>query len=334
MNTFILFFTILSLNLFFFYKFDYISKFLNLCDTPDGKLKKHNKPVSLLGGLSILINLYFIILLMKFLGLDNFLFKDNFSFIMLFLATVFYLIGVVDDIKNLSPNLKLILVVLSITLMIFLFPELKLKLIKISFLDKFYYFNNFSTFFVILSFALLLNALNMFDGVNLQLILFSIFVFCFFILRDFISIFFLVLLIPMIFLAILNFKNKIFLGDGGVYILSAIIGCTFIYQYKNYENFLYGDEIFLILFLPAIDMLRLFILRIIDKKNPFKGDLRHLHHLINVYTKKNIITIIITLTLSILPSVLFTLNIKTFYVLFFSLLIYIFLIFYLRYKNR
>ena len=104
--------------------------------------------------------------------------------------------------------------------------------------------------------------MNMFDGINLQLILFTSFMFIIFILKGFISTFFLLLLIPMIFLAILNFQNKVFLGDGGSYLISAILGSTFIYQYNNFENYLFGDEVFLILIIPSIDMLRLFLLRI------------------------------------------------------------------------
>ena len=63
-----------------------------------------------------------------------------------------------------------------------------------------------------------------------------------------------------IFLGLLNYQNKVFLGDGGAYFISAIIGCTFIFQYKNFDNFFYGDEVFIILVIPAIDMLRLFII--------------------------------------------------------------------------
>ena len=32
--------------------------------------------------------------------------------------------------------------------------------------------------------------------------------------------------------------------------------------------------------LPGIDMLRLFIVRIIKKRNPFSGDSNHLHHIL------------------------------------------------------
>ena len=86
-------------------------------------------------------------------------------------------------------------------------------------------------------------------------------------------------------MAILNYKNKVFLGDGGAYLISVIIGCTFIYQYNSFDNFFFGDEVFVLLMIPSIDMLRLFILRIINKKHPFKGDLNHLHHVVNEYTK-------------------------------------------------
>ena len=72
---------------------------------------------------------------------------------------------------------------------------------------------------------------------------------------------------------IFNYKNKIFLGDSGAFILSGIIGFILIDQYQNEENFFSSDEIFVILMVPGIDMLRLFISRIYKKQNPFFGDL-------------------------------------------------------------
>ena len=40
--------------------------------------------------------------------------------------------------------------------------------------------------------------------------------------------------------------------------IGAIIGCAFIPQYQNFDNFLFGDEVFMLLLVPAMDMLRLF----------------------------------------------------------------------------
>ena len=321
---------IIIINLLIFLKFNELTILINFFDKPDGRLKRHNNSVSLIGGL---LNLYLIIISFKFLDLDYLNFKDNFSNIILILGSTFFLIGFFDDLKNLSPNLKLLLIIFTISTITFFFPELKLELIKITFLKNNYFFGNFSFFFIVLSFALLANALNMFDGINLQLIIYTLFVFLIFILKGFLPIFFILLSICLIFLGILNFKNKIFIGDGGCYLISSLIGCTFIYQYKNFDNFLFGDEIFIILLIPAIDMLRLFVVRILKKKHPFKGDLNHLHHLVNKFVKNKNITIMITIFLCVLPVLLMYLEFKTYLVLMINLIIYFSLILFLGYKK-
>ena len=40
------------------------------------------------------------------------------------------------------------------------------------------------------------------------------------------------------------------------------------------------EKIFLVLMLPGVDMFRLFLERILNKKNPFKPDRNHFHHLL------------------------------------------------------
>lgn len=331
MEIFFVFLLISFFNLIIFLKFEKISKKLIIFDKPDGNLKKHEVPVSLAGGLIILINLYLIIFSFKFFNLEDLMFNDNFIFAFIILSTSFYLIGLVDDLKNLSPNIKLFFLFVVISLTIYFSPEFRLDYIKISFLTKFYTFD-YSGLFLILSFVLLANAMNMFDGINLQLILFTFFMFIIFILKGFISTFFLLLLIPLTFLAILNFQNKVFLGDGGSYLISAILGSTFIYQYNNFENYLFGDEVFLILIIPSIDMLRLFFLRIIYKKNPFKGDLNHLHHLVNNFTQNTSLTVLITITLCIFPSIVLLMSVPSYIILILSLIFYFSFVTYLRIK--
>ena len=188
-------------------------------------------------------------------------------------------------------------------------------------------------FFTILSFLLLANAINMFDGINLQLILFCLFVFIIFILKGFLPIFFILFSICFIFLALLNFRNKVFIGDSGCYLITAILGLTFIYQYKNYDNFLFGDEVFLIVLIPALDMLRLFVSRIIEKKHPFKGDLNHLHHKVENYFKNKNIAVFTTICLCIFPSVLIFFELKTYNILIINLIVYFSLILFLKIKS-
>tara|TARA_B100001057_G_C22858671_1_gene953618 strand:- start:2495 stop:3496 length:1002 start_codon:yes stop_codon:yes gene_type:complete len=333
MEIFFLFLFISLFNLFLYLKFELISKNFIFFDQPDGKLKKHSRPISLIGGLIILINLYLITFFLKLIDIDNLIFKENYTYGVLLLSTFFYIIGLVDDLKNLTPNKKLFLIILSIIIVINFFPEINLKYIKISFFENIYYFK-YSSLFLVISFALLANAMNMFDGINLQLILYTLFVFILFILKGIFPIFFTLLLISLIFLSILNYKNKVFLGDGGAYLISSIFGCTFIYQYNELNNYFFGDEVFIILIIPAIDMLRLFVIRLLNKKHPFKGDLNHLHHIVYEFTKNRIITVFITINLCILPSFLLLLNFKTYFILTLSLMTYFGLIFYLRKKLK
>ena len=303
---------VLLFNFFIFFNFNKISKSLNFFDKPDGNLKKHKHPVSLLGGSLILVNIYLITFFFNLFDLNDQIFAGQFFYIFIILSTFFYIVGCIDDFTNLSPNLKLLLIAFSFLVTAYFFPEINLKLIKISFLDKNYYFNSFSTLFLLLSFSLLSNAMNMFDGINLQLILFTIFVFMIFVIKGFFSLFFTILLICLCFLGILNYKNKIFLGDSGSYLLSSIIGCTFIYQYNYFDNYLYGDEIFIILLIPSIDMLRLFVVRSLNKKNPFKGDLNHFHHIVNNYFRNKNLTVVFTILMCVMPSLLLIINIKTY----------------------
>ena len=174
--------------------------------------------------------------------------------------------------------------------------------------------------------------MNMFDGINLQLILFTIFVFMIFVIKGFFSLFFTMLLICLCFLGILNYKNKIFLGDSGSYLLSSIIGCTFIYQYNYFDNYLYGDEIFIILLIPSIDMLRLFVVRSLNKKNPFKGDLNHFHHIVNNYFRNKNLTVVFTILMCVMPSLLLIINVKTYYIFIISVIVYISIITYFKKK--
>ena len=103
----------LFFNLLILFNFDKITKFLKFFDNPDGKLKKHKNPISLLGGLIILLNFYLVIFTFKALNFDDLIFNGQFFYIVVVLNTLFYIIGVADDINNLSPKIKLLFITLS-----------------------------------------------------------------------------------------------------------------------------------------------------------------------------------------------------------------------------
>ena len=119
----------------------------------------------------------------------------------------------------------------------------------------------------------------MFDGINLQLGLYAILGLIYlFIYNQNFQYFF--LFIFFIYFLIWNFNGKIFMGDNGSLSLAFFFSYLFINNY-NLGNFESAEQIFIYMAIPGIDMLRLFIVRLANKKNPFKGDNNHLHHILN-----------------------------------------------------
>lgn len=327
--------SLLLINLIIYLNFNYISNFFNFFDRPDKQLKKHQKPVSLMGGSIVLVNLIIILILSKILDISDILIDENYLVLLLLLSIFFYLIGLFDDLKNLTPKVKLLSIIFFLSIIILLFPEIRIQQIKISFLNKIYFLNFFYSYiFIILCFSLLINAINMFDGINSQVLIFTLMVFLVFIYRGFMPLFFISLSICLFVLTILNLQNRVFLGDNGSYLISGIIGFMFIYQYKTFDKFIYGDQVFVILTIPSIDMLRLFITRVLDKKNPFKGDLNHLHHIVNNFVKNKNLTVVVTSSICFIPIFLLLIGFETYYSLLITILIYFFLLLICKVKFR
>jgi UDP-GlcNAc:undecaprenyl-phosphate GlcNAc-1-phosphate transferase len=93
---------------------------------------------------------------------------------------------------------------------------------------------------------------------------------------------------------VLNYQGKYFLGNSGSLFISSFIGLLTIYLYNfnlGTKNLFSVEKIILIFLIPGLDMLRLFILRLSNKKSPFLGDLDHFHHLLisNLHLHKAII---------------------------------------------
>ena len=97
MNILFLFVFIFFFNLIIYLKFSNISKNFIFFDKPDGNLKKHEHPVSLIGGLIVLVNFYLIIFFLKISNLNYNFFDDNFIYFIVTLSTCFYFIGLIDD---------------------------------------------------------------------------------------------------------------------------------------------------------------------------------------------------------------------------------------------
>ena len=301
------------LNLIFVFFIDQIKNFINIFDKADGVRKFQEKPVAPIGGVIILFNLL-ILLLIAFFDQNSLIFgkpffkisnefylRGYFSFFVS--AIVFFIIGLYDDKKNLKPITKVFLL-LFISLCIILIDEtLILKELIFFSVNHTIILNNFSYIFTILCILFLINAFNLYDGINLQSGINFIIIYVYLLSKGIFPLLILPFIIGNIFFLYLNFKNKIFFGDNGVYINSFIIGYFVIKSYNhNADTSLKCDEVLLLFLLPTLDALRLFIFRILNLKNPFVGDRNHIHHILlerlgNIYIVNFVLALLVIIPL-------------------------------------
>jgi UDP-GlcNAc:undecaprenyl-phosphate GlcNAc-1-phosphate transferase len=273
---------------FFFYfslfKLDELSDFLNIYDAPDKIRKFHKKKVSLLGGILFIFSIFLSIVyiyLFKDFNLELAKYLENYSkFFSLFISSVFvFILGVLDDKYNISANKKFLFLLAILFLTLSLDESLVLKDLRISFFDKNFYLNKFNVFITIFCFLLFINSFNMFDGIDLQSGFYFFQILILFIYFKFLVNLFLIFLIFNFLFIFLNFKKKIFLGNGGSLLLGYLISYFFIEAYQT-KSIIYADFIFLVMMIPGYDLLRLFLERALNKRHPFSPDRNHIHHLL------------------------------------------------------
>jgi|TARA_B100001964_G_scaffold238061_1_gene302773 UDP-GlcNAc:undecaprenyl-phosphate GlcNAc-1-phosphate transferase len=119
-------------------------------------------------------------------------------------------------------------------------------------------------------------------------------------------------------------KNKIFLGDNGSLLILLLISLIVIKAYnESYINSC--DEIFILMILPGIDMARLFIERISNKRNPFSADGNNFHHILLKKFKLNYVLLVNSI-LIITPLLALLAGINTLIIIFSFLFIYLFIL--------
>ena len=271
------------LNVFLFFFKNRISSIVSIVDKPDNKKKTHKYDAHVIGGTIIFLNLLLLFVIFIFTQqetvFDPKYFNSAKSIISFFFISFgIYMLGIYDDKFDLSPNIKLFATSFIFLIAIKIDPTLQIQKINFSFTDKVFYIDEFSSLFTLFCFLIFLNAFNMFDGINLQICTYAIFLFLIFVLNNFLIYISIIFIISLINYYALNIKGKNFLGDGGNYMLSYIVAYMFIKSY-NLDNLFSSDEIFLIMFIPGVDLLRCTIIRLFRGKHPFKGDREHLHFL-------------------------------------------------------
>ena len=270
----VLFFSILILILILNYLLIKKKLFLNFRGDKHQKFTSSgNIPLS--GGLILIFTSYY------YLDILNFI----------FVILIFFL-GFLADIKKFnSPKLRFIVQILIILIVVY-FSSITVPETKIIFLDQLLEYNIFRIIFSIFCILIVINGCNFIDGVNTSLIGYCLIVS--------LSLYYLDLngieiskivdfynLIPVLLsIFILNFFNKLYLGDGGSYFLGLLFALCLINTYQINNN-ISPYFVVCLLWYPAFENL----FSILRKKNlsrsPLDPDTNHLHQIIFLYLKKN-----------------------------------------------
>jgi UDP-GlcNAc:undecaprenyl-phosphate GlcNAc-1-phosphate transferase len=298
----IIFFTVTNICLLLFLvkniNFFYSKKIL--IDTPDNIRKTHKYPTPLIGGL--IVGIFFFLLTFYQITQS----KTTLDILLITLIPlVVFLIGLYDDIFFIDAYKKLGIIGVVILLTIYFEKFFLLQNIYFSSFNKIFSFNEYySLFFTTLCILLLINALNLADGINglaVGMVIIWLFFLSFFTQKEFF-----IILIPLIILLIFEFfyiiKGKFFLGDNGSLLLGTFISLITIHAHNfnlTNKNLISAEDIFILFMLPGFDMFRLFIFRIWNKKDPFSADKNHLHHLLNSkFNLKKTLTIYLSIIIT------------------------------------
>ena len=120
----------------------------------------------------------------------------------------------------------------------------------------------------------------------------------------------------------MNYKNKAFLGDSGSLLIAFIISYVFIKLY-NLGFIDHADKVVIYMIIPGLDLMRLFIIRILKKRNPLSPDKLHLHHiLISKFSQNKSLGII--LSLISLPIILNFFDISSLFTIVYSHIVFYF----------
>lgn len=266
------FFFLFIINSFIFFFFNPIVNILNCYDHPNKFRKIHKKKIAKVGGFLIILN---IIIFYAISSYSTIILKEDYFFI--FGCILFFLLGYFDDKHDFNAYLKFFFQIFFLLFLIFLNKNFSISSFYIAFLEKNILLGRLDIFFTIFCCLLFINAFNMLDGINLSAGIYTLSLLFFLYLHQN-NIIFIVLMSSVILFLIKNYRNKLFLGNNGSYLLGFII--SFFFIDLNRSKVIFIEEIFLVMIIPGLDMLRLYVQRICNKKNPFKADLKHLHHIL------------------------------------------------------
>ena len=240
----------------------------------------HEKPTYRIGGIT-----FFLLLILVFIYF--FFFKNIYLIEFISFCTLFFILGLIDDMKIIiAPKLRL-LSMLAILIPLIIFNNFYIEKTGLNFLNNLLEIDIFALFFVSLCFLFIINGANLIDGYNGLLSIHALIILT---VLFFINIFngnneisqflFYTIILLLIFLKF-NFPNaQMFLGDGGAYLVGSIIAISIIKTSiltPTVHPFFFCILLFYLFFEVFFSFLRK---TITAKSNPLFPDSNHLHMLL------------------------------------------------------
>lgn len=264
----------------------HLAKKKNLVDEP-GERRSHSVSTPSLGGIGIFAGTIFSIILWTPFNYFGSLQYILCAFIILFL------IGAKDDIDPISPSKKFLGQIFAAFILVF---KAEVKLTSLYGILGIYEIPEFlSIVLSIFTIIVIINAFNLIDGINGLSgsigTLISVTLGLWFFMIDEIAIAIVAFSLAGSTIAFLKYNitpAKIFMGDTGSLLLGmvcAILAILFIEKHNILVDSQYAFKAapsvaFGILILPLFDTLRVFVMRMAQRKSPFHPDRNHIHHLL------------------------------------------------------
>ena len=267
---------IITISNFVFKKFDILIDRTNISNHKS--FINGHKTTPLLGGF-----VFFLILV--------FFLPENYQYFTILIFFIF-LTGLLSDLDILhSPFFRIIFQIIVIVAYLFLFDNF-VSSIRVDFFDNLLNIFFIKLFFTSFCILVLINGTNFIDGVNTLVVGYFILVASNVLYLTEVNDLDLDILLvstcltSLVVIYIFNFFGKIYLGDGGAYLISFVIGVTLI-KFSN-DNYLVSPYyIVALLWYPAYENLFSIIRKKILKKTPSTPDNEHLHQLIYLYLDKS-----------------------------------------------
>lgn len=269
---------------------------LQFLDKPRG-IKKHKKPTPYLGGLSIYFAFVFSIIFFVFKKPE---FKEPKLLGIILGATIIMFLGLIDDLKNLSYQIKLLGQLVGAIILI-LFD------IKINFIENLFVSIPLTILWVI-GITNAFNTIDIMDGLagGIGIIVSFTFFLIGTILPNFsVCILSIILAGSLSGFLKFNFPNaSIFMGDCGSLFIGFILAAFSLAESYTIKNNISIFAPLLILGVPIYDIFSVMILRTLKKQSIFKGSEDHLAIRLNVIFKnKTKVVIILCLITTVLCTI-------------------------------